>query len=411
MGISGNRLGKAFRISNDCKGFHENFPKMLEKLNIKHIKPSQVVIAFECSMNYWKTFAYHCVNLGYFVVLTNPLKTRHGRPLLDGTFSKSDAKDAHVIAEIALSGKFNICPTLKNHERPSQSLYRRSHELSIYYHKLDKDITAYKQRLSSILNIIFPEFSKCLDPYCQTGLYLLEHYHIPESYIAMDIKKELRNVKKTSRGKVTLKKLKQIQEAACTSIGVKDDDVKLERSYIVKDCITGIRNLESRKEVVIEKIKSLVSQTPWYKIICSIKGIGEISAALFIAEFGDLSRFTHYKQMEKFAGLNLRLCDSGEFYGQRKVSKMGNKRLRCIIYNICDNMRRHDPMVKRKFLKRRIKHKGKYFTKDILSLSSICLRIIMSLVKQRKLYDIERVHCPQLDYLEHDYEVMEKKAA
>lgn len=406
-----NRIGKAFRVSNNYKGFHETFPKKLLKFNIQDIDPSKIVIAIECSMNYWKTFAYHCVNQGYFVVLTNPLKTRHGRPLLDGTFSKTDAKDAHVIAELAMSGKFTICPSIKNHETPFQGIYRKSHELSIYYHKLDKDITTYKQRLSSILNVIFPEFSKSLDPYCRSGLYLLEKYHFPESYVAMNLKKELKNVAKISRGKVTLEKLKQIQDSAYTSIGVKDDDVKLERSYIIKDCIDGIRNLAARKEIIIEKIKSLVSQTPWYSILCSIKGIGEVSASLFIAEFGDLSRFKHYKQLEKFAGLNLRLCDSGYFYGQRKVSKMGNKRLRCIIYNICDNMRRHDPLVKRKFLKRRIKHKGKYFTRDILALSSICLRIIMALIKQKRIYDIKQVSCPQLDYLEKDYAIMDKKAA
>jgi len=363
-------------------------------------------------MNYWKTFGYHCKQQGHLVVLTSPLKTHHGRPLLDGDFSKNDQKDANIVAENALSGRFNIYHSAKDECAESQEiLYTKAHELSIYYHKLDKDITACKQRLSSVLDVIFPEFPKLLNPYCKTGLYLLEKYCFPESLAAMDLTEEFANIDKISKGKVSLEKLKQIVEGARHSIGVKELVLEPERALIIKDCINAIGDLERRKERVIEEMKAHASQTPWYSILSSIKGVGEVSAALFIAEAGDLSRFRNYRQLEKFAGLNLRYCDSGLFQGQRKLSRIGNKRLRCVIYSICNNMRKHDPMVKRKFLKRRIKSKGRCFTRDVIALSSLCLRIIMSMVKQGKMYEINRMECPQLDYLEKDYEVIVKKAA
>ena len=412
MDTQGNRIGKAFSISKDYKGFNEKFPERLKKIIQRPFNPSDVVIAIECSMNYWKTFGYHCDQKGHLVVLTSPLKTHHGRPLMDGDFSKTDQKDANIVAENALSGRFNIYHSAEEEcEKSQKVVYTKAHELSIYYHKLDKDITAFKQRLCSVLDVIFPEFPKLLNPYCKTGLYLLEKYCFPGSLAAMDLPEEFVTIDKISKGKVSLEKLKQIVEGARNSIGVKELVLEPERALIIKDCINAIVDLERRKDKVIEDIKTHVSQTPWYSILISIKGLGEVSAALFIAEAGDLSRFRHYRQLEKFAGLNLRYCDSGLFKGQRKLSRLGNKRLRCVIYSVCNNMRKHDPMVRRKFLKRRIKSKGRCFTRDVIALSSLCLRIIMSIVKQKKMYDINRVECPQLDYLENDYEVIVKKAA
>ena len=57
-----------------------------------------------------------------------------------------------------------------------------------------------------------------------------------------------------------------------------------------------------------------------------------VTASGFIAEVGDISRFSHPKQIQKFAGLNLRENSSGKYKGKTKISKRGRKRLRAILF-------------------------------------------------------------------------------
>lgn len=63
-----------------------------------------------------------------------------------------------------------------------------------------------------------------------------------------------------------------------------------------------------------------------------IKGIGLITAAGFIAEIGDITRFEHPKQIQKLAGLSLKENSSGKHKGQTTISKRGRKRLRALLF-------------------------------------------------------------------------------
>lgn len=54
------------------------------------------------------------------------------------------------------------------------------------------------------------------------------------------------------------------------------------------------------------------------------KGVGITTAAGFVAEVGDISRFTHPSQIQKLAGLNLVESSSGKHKGQTTISKRGD---------------------------------------------------------------------------------------
>ncbi|GAE90953.1 mobile element protein [Acetivibrio straminisolvens JCM 21531] len=49
-------------------------------------------------------------------------------------------------------------------------------------------------------------------------------------------------------------------------------------------------------------IEELAKQIPGYEKMIEIKGVGLIVAAGFLAEVGDISRFSHPKQMQKLSG-------------------------------------------------------------------------------------------------------------
>jgi len=63
-----------------------------------------------------------------------------------------------------------------------------------------------------------------------------------------------------------------------------------------------------------------------------IKGVGLITAAGFIAEVVDISRFEHPRQIQKLAGLNIKENSSGKHKGKSSISKRGRRRLRSLLF-------------------------------------------------------------------------------
>ena len=55
---------------------------------------------------------------------------------------------------------------------------------------------------------------------------------------------------------------------------------------------------------------------------------------VFIAEVGDISRFTDPKQIQKLAGQAFGGDSSGKHTGQSRISKRGRKRLRCLLFEV-----------------------------------------------------------------------------
>jgi len=67
-------------------------------------------------------------------------------------------------------------------------------------------------------------------------------------------------------------------------------------------------------------------------LLTSIDGVADKTAALLLAELGDLQRFANSRAVTAFAGLNPRLQESGSYRGQTRISKMGSSRLRAGLY-------------------------------------------------------------------------------
>ena len=117
-------------------------------------------------------------------------------------------------------------------------------------------------------------------------------------------------------------------------------------------------------------------QDPTFQIVDSIPNINKNLAAQFTAETRGATRFTHFKQIEKLAGTNVRIADSGKYKGKRRTSKIGNPRLRRIIYQMTVQTARVVPQVRRRFLKRELRNKC--YRKNIVAASSQLLLLASS---------------------------------
>jgi len=82
-------------------------------------------------------------------------------------------------------------------------------------------------------------------------------------------------------------------------------------------------------------------------LLDSIPGIGEATAALLLAELGDMAQFSNARQVAAFAGLVPRIRESGaSVRGRSRLSKVGSSRLRKSLYFPAITALRFNPLIK-----------------------------------------------------------------
>jgi len=392
--------GKTFTFQNNHEGFKNQLWNCLNE-RIFQLSKETTVFAIEAACNLWQKLADYLINQGYTVVIINPLCTYKARSLINHSFSKTDAKDALVIANSAREGYFGFY-------RSHSDAIKAMHDLAVTYDKLKRTLTQTKLRLRSLVELTFPEFPKIVKLSTNTALYLLEHYITPQEFLYANVFKAIKGMEKVSRKKKGVKELKRLQEAARNSIGLTLDEEQIKAAHIARDAwIAMIKLLLIQIDGVQEDILSKAKQRPYFDILTSIKGISDISASLFIAEVRDLTNFHHYKQIEAFAGLGLRNSDSGKYKGYRHISRIGNNRLRSIIYRMTTETKNHIPEIRIRFLKRKMTHDR--YRRNVIACSSNLLKLIMVLVQENRPYEFREEKVKELQELEKQFEKLQEK--
>ena len=389
----GMQMGNSFSINVSHKGFNEDLWKKIGKI-LGKFRKQEVVFAIESSCDLWRVFAGYLQNRGYTVVLVSPLITYKTRSTINNDFSKTDPKDAYLVAENAQGGKYNEYMSYTPE-------INKLHSLCIAHDKLTKDRNRIILRLRALMEEIFPEYLKCVHVEIKTSVYLLGKYFLPEHFQKLDVDEEEWNVRRISNGKHNANTLKKIKEYANASIGAgktgEEDGVRMR----LDAWISQLRLINENMTTIGGKMIELAKETEFFEILVSVPGISDISAARLIGECRDLKLFQHYKQIEKMAGSNIRLCDSGKYDGTRRINRLGNKRLLKLIYVMTTQTARFMPEVRIKFLKRQIKKKS--YRKNIFAASSILMRILMSLIKEKRTYELREDKVQEMEKLELKY--------
>jgi transposase len=90
-----------------------------------------------------------------------------------------------------------------------------------------------------------------------------------------------------------------------------------------------IKEIEKSIRAKVNKDKVLSKKMGY---IQSIPGIGFLTAVIVVAETNGFASFTNGKQLTSYAGLDIKISESGKWKGQSKISKKGNKYLRKSLY-------------------------------------------------------------------------------
>jgi transposase len=392
---NGNQRGASFSFPVSASGYGETLWRILAKL-LPSYNAQDIVFAIETACNLWNTLAFFLSTRGYTVVLVSPLSTHHARPIMSMEFSRTDPKDAYLVATVAQRGAF------QPYERFSPE-YSAMHQLAITYDKLRKDLAQHRNRLHALLDRVFPEFPRILLPQRESAVYLLKKYLFPDEFLAMDIRSEAQVIEHISRRQCGRSTLEALQQAARTSIGlVRCSDERLADRRSLDAFLALIETTEHQLKPILDDLVVRAEQLPQFERLISLSGVGKRLAALFLAEVQDISRFTHYKHIEKLAGLNLRLFDSGRYSGTRHISSIGNTRLRWILYKMTEETARRVPEVRVKYLRRQLKHRK--HVKNVVASIPQLLQLIMAMEHHQRCYEVRPDILNELTHLETTYE-------
>ena len=394
----GNQIGRSFSFPTTSAGYNKLLSGELPKLVGTSASPENVVFALETACNLWETLAFFLHNRGYTVVLVSPLSTHHARPILSIEFSRTDPKDAYVVATVAQRGAFTV------YERfPAAN--NATHLLAITYDKLRKELAQNRARVRAMLDRLFPEFPRIINPHTDSAVYLLKRYLFPDDFLALDIDLESEALAKISRRQLGREELLELRAAACTSIGVvRQDDERIAERLALDAFLATIETLEHQFTQLERELLKRVEPLEQHQRLTSLSGVGKRLAALFLAEVRDLSRYTHFKSIEKLAGFNLRLFDSGRFTGTRHISSLGNSRLRWILYKMAEETARRVPEVRRKYLRRQIKRRS--HIRNVVACVPTLLQLIIAMEREKRPYQHRQDHLNELKELEAKYQAL-----
>jgi len=317
-------LMKAFKVHNSIEGF-ESLLLKVGKIREKH-GSDQVVIGMEPSGHYWRALGWYIKlhESGPVLLGVNPYHTKQAKELDDNSQTKSDPKDALVIAHLIRDGRY-FDTYLPGGE------YADLRQLNTERQRLMKQISRSKNILIALLDEYFPEYSTVWSNVtCPTSLELLKVYAFPSDILLAPRGQLLEDVRKASGGTEGIKLAEEMKRAASRSVGVKEGQkvVRLRISNMIDD----LAHFEKKKADIETALEAAMDTLELGKVLQSMRGVGPIIAAAFMGEVGDISRFANWKQVRSLAGLNLVENSSGKHKGETKISKRGRPYLRHMLY-------------------------------------------------------------------------------
>jgi transposase len=100
---------------------------------------------------------------------------------------------------------------------------------------------------------------------------------------------------------------------------------------LLHQLVLEIGELETRGKAVEKQLKALAVQTPVVERLCSIPGIGLLSATALVGFVGDVARFPSGRHFAAYLGLTPREHSSGSRRRLGRISKQGDVYLRTLL--------------------------------------------------------------------------------
>ena len=317
---------------------------------------SNVRIAFEATGHYSLNLELFLTNQGFSFMKMNPLVVHQFLKAKSLRRTKTDKADSLTIANYLMSVPYKPNSDLLYNIYTLKSLCR-SREALI------KEKSKFAVLLTNELDKTFPELKPFFNNMISASLlYILEKY---KNVYHISHMKDYDSLRRISQGKFSYAKFAKLKELAKNSIGYHNDNSDL----LISTYVSIINDFNNKIVPLNIQISTIIKDLN--PRILSIPGLGEISAAIILSEYGDIKNFSSPNKMLAFAGLEPSVIESGTLHNNGKMVKHGSGHLRYSIMNIAMSILRYSPTFYDYYLKKR--SEGKCHR---VALSHVCKKLI-----------------------------------
>lgn len=345
-------------FENNKKGF---------QLFLNQLKPynkQDVQIAFEATGHYSLNLELFLTNQDYSFMKVNPLVVHQFLKARSLRRTKTDKADSFTMASYLMSIQYKPNSCLLYNIYTLKSLCRSREQLI-------KERSKFEVLLTNELDKSFPELKPFFNNMVSTTLLFILDKYKNTNHIAL--MKDYDSIRCISRGKFTYAKFAKLKELAKSSVGHHDENTDL----LISTYVSIINNFNEKIDPINKQISTIIKDLN--PRMLTIPGLGEISAAIILSEYGDISNFSSPNKMLAFAGLEPSIIQSGTLEHNGKMVKHGSGHLRYVIMNTAMSVLRYSPTFYDYYLKKR--SEGKCHR---VALSHVCKKLI------RVIYTLEK---------------------
>lgn len=339
-----------------------------------------VVVGMEPSGVYWKPLFTQLRLRGYRVVAVDAKAVKHNRKTLSGNGSKTDRKDAYCIYDLLRQYKFFL-PVERDPEL--ESVYR----LMQHYEDSRKRSGQIRNQLRALIGLAFPELNEHFKKlHAKTALPFLLQNPTPESIRRLGHEAFLERWR-GPHGCWGRRFFTQLYELATQSIGIADPDGRLEGE--IRLLAGEFQHALAIQEQWFQEALAVVQGRRDFQLLLTVPGIAEKLAVGVLSSVGNPSDFEAGKQWVSLAGIDLRLCDSGEsVHKVPKVSRRGRVLLRSWLWQASIQVTRYEGPFQDVYERRQARSPGRGSKgRARIAVCDKLVRVIFAMLRDQRAYD------------------------
>jgi hypothetical protein len=301
--------------------------------------------------------------------------------------SKSDIKDPRIMFMLSKMGKELTYRTLP-------PLYKKLRELNRMYDEANKNRTEARCKIHHLIVRLFCDYPLSKDfIYTASGNALMRHFGCNPYRIAGQSYEDFASIMRKDAPGIRHDTLKNLYQHACWSAHHSIPEevhtaIQQHLEYVWEDYIRA----DERKETVRKRIEACYPElwnsgelVPQADVVFT-----QFHICRLAGETGPLSDFPHWRVLFKYAGINLRIRESGMFKGQLKFSKKGRSDLRGVAGRLVFRLVRRREIFGPYFRRKKEICPDMAGTKIMANVERKLMRLFYALGTRRQVFSMER---------------------
>lgn len=372
---TGEKLDTPLRFSSQ-KSSLDACAQWIETLAQRHAC-THLLVGMEPTNMYWTPVYTHLVTRlpQSAVYIVSAITVHWARRMHGSNFSKTDPRDAFIIADLVLNGK---CNRPLRHTPTTRQLRTILHD----YIRTDAEATIAKSRLTDMLYVCFPEALPTAKGRAIEGrLQILHDTPTPADISAIPREKWIAERIRSGRAR---KMLHELYQTACDSCTAPPDAPYWQDQWSI--LYTAWRQRCEQREKLYEIIRTLLHDIPHAAHLFTIPGVGELTAAAFFAGVGDVTQYQCAAQVEKVFGFDFHHWQSGTMNATPHITKRGYSPARRNFY-LAACSAAHQPPFNVWYQRQRTLNNHKRGKKILIALAAKLVRICFHIARTGTPFD------------------------